>query len=178
MSGVLIAIALATAAPARPAPTLSFNARLLAAHNGERQRVGMPALLWSDRLSADAKAWADHLARTATFDHAPDQPGKEPQGENLWMGTAKAYSPEDMVGSWIEERALFRPGLFPKISSTGNWQDVGHYTQLIWFSTTQVGCALSANREDEYLVCRYGPPGNWIGQSPIGPPKAKIRMRR
>ena len=176
MSMMLIGLALAAAkTPTVPkqAPRPSIEVRLLQTHNEERLRVGVKPLIWSVRLAAQAKLWADHLARTNSFEHAPESPGKDPQGENLWMGTLRAYTPEDMVGSWIDEKKQFKPGLFPKVSTTGNWQDVGHYTQLIWHSTTEVGCAVAANRSDEFLVCRYSPAGNWMGQSPLGNPLAK-----
>ncbi|MEY2927305.1 MAG: hypothetical protein RL367_1782 [Pseudomonadota bacterium] len=146
--------------------------RLLAAHNRERESMGLPTLTWSDRLASDARLWAQHLAQTATFDHAPPRPGKDDQGENLWMGTAGAYSPEDMVGDWIGEKALFKRGRFPDVSITRNWIDVGHYTQIIWRNTRTVGCAVATNRGDDYLVCRYGPPGNWMGEDPLGTSKS------
>jgi hypothetical protein len=84
--------------------------------------------------------------------------------ENLWVGTAGAYSPARGIDSWGEERLLFRDGIFPQVSSTGNWLDVSHYTQMIWRNTTQVGCALHRGPRWEALVCRYRPPGNRDGQ--------------
>ena len=181
MSVILVGIALAATKitpPAKPAAPSTLESRIVEAHNVERRRVGTKPLLWSARLAADAKIWADHLARTNNFEHAPEKAGAAPQGENLWMGTVHSYSPEDMVGGWIEEKAQFKLGLFPKVSTSGDWQDVGHYTQLIWHNTTEVGCALAANRNDEFLVCRYSPAGNWMGQSPVGPLSAEKRPKR
>jgi Cysteine-rich secretory protein family len=142
----------------------SFDDRVLTAHNQERARLGLKPLVWSNRLASKALNWAKHQAETDTFEHDADTE----DGENLWMGTKGFYRPEEMVGAWTSERALFKLGLFPKNSKTGNWMDVGHYTQLIWFNTTAVGCARVANRTDDYLVCRYDPPGNWMGQNPLG----------
>jgi len=48
--------------------------------------------------------------------------------------------------------------------STGNWADVGHYTQMIWKNTTAVGCAVATGGGMDPLVCRYSPSGNFIGQ--------------
>ncbi|HMT43250.1 MAG TPA: CAP family protein [Chakrabartia sp.] len=172
---MILSSALALATPAQPAPKPAprFNEKLLAAHNAERKALGAPPLVWSDRLARDARTWADTLARTDTFDHAPE--GREPQGENLWMGTRDAYEPAEMVGLWLDERKLYRARRFPDVSTTGNWRDVGHYTQLIWSQTREVGCALAANPESDFLVCRYSPPGNWMGQFAIPQAPAKRR---
>ena len=93
--------------------------------------------------------------------------GAAPQGENLWMGTRGAFTYAEMLQDWIAERRHFRPGRFPAVSRTGRPADVAHYTQMIWSRTTRVGCALAANRRNEYLVCRYSPAGNYLGQDPL-----------
>jgi hypothetical protein len=36
---------------------------------------------------------------------------------------------------------------------------------MVWRTTTQVGCATARTADEEVLVCRYSPPGNWIGQT-------------
>jgi uncharacterized protein YkwD len=146
-------------------PTLAgaggFASDLLAAHNHERQRLGIPGLKWSDRLAAQAQGWADSLADRGAFEHSQDRSGA---GENLWMGTTGRYGAEDMIGAFIDEQRDFHPGRFPDISRTGNWSDVGHYSQLIWPGTRQVGCAIARGRGNDVLVCRYWPAGNVWGQ--------------
>ena len=52
------------------------------------------------------------------------------------MGTRGAYELEEMAGGWAAEKSLFRPGIFPAVSSSGQWSDVAHYTQMIWKGTT------------------------------------------
>jgi len=69
-----------------------------------------------------------------------------------------------MVGSWSSAKRFFRPGLFPAISRTGNWADAGHYSQMIWPTTTRLGCAIASNVEADFLVCRYAPAGNVDGR--------------
>ena len=157
---------LVAAAPALERP--DFAARVLARHNAERAAVGMATLKWDAKLAQGAAVWARNLAVTRTFDHSPDDSDADPQGENLWMGTSRAYSYEDMVDGWIEEKRYYRSGLFPKVTTTRDWSDVGHYTQLIWHSTTHVGCAVASGGGNDVLVCRYSPPGNWDGESPTG----------
>ena len=68
-----------------------------------------------------------------------------------------------MVGLWVAEK----PRVFPNNSRSGDVENVGHYTQLIWSETTQVGCSMTRGRREEFLVCRYSAPGNVMGQRPI-----------
>lgn len=143
-----------------------FNDRLLAAHNIERAALGVPPLAWNDQLAADARIWARELAVTGKFEHSPDEVGKEPQGENLWAGTPRAFSPEAMVHLWVAEKRDYRPGVFPNNSRSGDVENVGHYTQLIWRSTHEVGCATAVGQHEEVLVCRYSQAGNVYGERP------------
>lgn len=141
----------------------NFEARLLALHNRERAQVRVQPLGWDSRLASAAAAFAAFLAQQGRIFHSP--PGGRPgQGENLWMGTRAAYSLEEMVGHWATERRLFRPGVFPDVSSSGHWSDVAHYTQIIWPGTSRVGCALGRSPASDVLVCRYAPAGNVVGQ--------------
>lgn len=146
----------------------AFDERVLAAHNRERTAMGVRALDWDVKLAADAKSWADHLARTNGFEHSPSDPSDmDAPGENLWAGTVGRYSPEEMVQLWIDEKADFKPGVFPYISRSENLEAVGHYTQLIWKQTARVGCALASGAKEDILVCRYSLAGNVIGERPI-----------
>jgi uncharacterized protein YkwD len=144
----------------------TFEERILAAHNGERTELGLQPLTWSSALAQSAQGWANYLASSRRFEHAPEDTNN-PQGENLWAGTKGYYSPEAMVGAWIREKKYFRVGVFPNNSSTGRVEDVGHYTQVIWRSTSEVGCAEASTQEEDILVCRYAGAGNYIGERPI-----------
>jgi Cysteine-rich secretory protein family len=177
LSAALAVVVLGLAAgPTSGEPSSDQARRLLTAHNEARHSVGSPMLAWSDYLTREAQFWADHLARTETFEHAPERPTQEPQGENLWAGTRGAFTPEAMVGAWVTERKNFRPGRFPDVSTTGDWSDVGHYTQLIWAKTTHVGCAVARNAKSDILVCRYSPAGNIIGDYSL-PQSVRKRSR-
>jgi uncharacterized protein YkwD len=148
------------------APASAFSQRVLAEHNRERDRAGVPRLAWNAGLARDAQAWAHKLAAEGWLRHA-SRAENGGTGENLWMGSAGFYAPETMVGAFLEEGLDYRPGTFPNVSRTGNWQDVGHYTQIVWRDTREVGCAIASNARDDFLVCRYWPSGNWMGQRPF-----------
>ena len=141
-----------------------FSARLLLAQNAERRSLGLRPLQWDPQLAAAATAYADDLAATDSWEHSPDE-SRPDQGENLWMGTRGAFTPEDMVGDWIAEKRMFRAGTFPYVSSTGSWEDVGHYTQIIWADTDRIGCGLGSSPDYDYLVCRYAQAGNVMGEN-------------
>jgi hypothetical protein len=165
LAGVLALVLAAPLIQGSASRLSSLDERLLAAHNRERSAAGIAPLEWDDTLSAEAEEWADHLAALGDIEHSPDDPDElDPQGENLWLGTRGAYSPEEMVDLWIEEKKHYRPGIFPAVSRTGDLDDVGHYTQLMWAETGRVGCAVSDSDDYEILVCRYRQAGNVIGE--------------
>jgi len=150
-------------AQAEEAPLDPRSAAMLATHNHERERLGVPALRWNAALARDAYAWADRLAQQGHMVHSSHAQRRN-AGENLWMGPKGYYSPQVMVGTFLDERQYFKPGNFPDISTTGNWYDVGHYSQVIWRDTREVGCAIAEGPREEFLVCRYWPAGNFWGQ--------------
>ena len=84
------------------------------------------------------------------------------------MGPRRLYGYEAMIGAFLDEKQLFRRrGKLPEISVTGRWDDVGHYTQMIWRGTRKVGCSVAEGRNYDYLVCRYFPAGNVFGKGPL-----------
>jgi uncharacterized protein YkwD len=143
-----------------------FDRRILAAHNRERQTLGLEPLSWNPALAQSAQRWADHLAQTGRFEHAPEN-HVAPEGENLWAGTKGYYTPEAMVDAWIREKRFFRPGTFPDNSTTGRVEDIGHYTQVVWRATREVGCAEATSAGEDILVCRYAEAGNYRGEQPF-----------
>lgn len=150
-------------ADARDQDLSRLEERVLAVHNRERAAAGAAPMRWDGKLALDAAAYAPVLAQAGKLTHST--PGSRPgQGENLWMGTRRAYDLEEMLGSWAAEKTLFRPGRFPDVSRSGHWSDVGHYTQMIWPESLRVGCAIRSSARWDVLVCRYAPPGNVVGE--------------
>lgn len=141
----------------------SFAERLLEAHNSERRRMNVPELRWSPKLAAQAQAYAKKLSKGTSLVHAT-APERGGAGENLWAGRAGFYTAEEMIEGMIDEKRHFSNGSFPQVSRTGKWRDVGHYTQVIWRETTEVGCAVVPGGGNDWLVCRYWPAGNIYGR--------------
>ena len=148
--------------------------QLLALHNRARAEVGSPPLKWDPQLAAQAASYGPRLAQYGRPVHS-SRVGRETSRENLLQ--ALPGTPVDrMVGVWIAERQHFVPGTFPNVSRTGNWADVGHYTQMIWPTTTRIGCAVHrGGGRFDWLICRYSPPGNADGKPLLmpAPPRAR-----
>jgi len=141
-----------------------LRTEMLDRHNATRKAYGSPPLVWSEALANRAKAYAETLARSRRFAHDQQTGARPRDGENLFMGTRGAYRYAEMIDLWIDERADFKRGRFPDVSRTGDWTRVGHYTQIVWPGTREVGCAVASNATDDVLVCRYSPAGNVVGQ--------------
>ncbi len=143
-------------------------------HNAARAEFGSAPVVWNAKLANEAEGWARTLARRGHLRHSSrEQRGGT--GENLWMGTRGHYAPAQMIGSFVDEQADFVPGRFPQVSRTGRWSDVGHYTQIVWPETREIGCAIATGKRYDVLVCRYWPAGNLIGETLA--PMAKVAKR-
>lgn len=146
-------IVLAVASLAAPGPVVRD---MLAAHNAVRQRVGVAPLVWSARLEAVAQAWANTLLARREFRH---RPGTE-LGENLYAVTGASVRATEVVRAWAEEEGDYDP------QSNSCRGVCGHYTQIVWRETRELGCAVARGRGREVWVCNYSPAGNWVGQRP------------
>ena len=164
----LFAIGLATAADAAKPSLSPFAQSVLDLHNRQRARVGSPPLRWDPGLEAAAAAYARQLASGGSLAHA-SRAGRANQRENLAMGM-RGWTAPQLMQDWIEEKRNFIPGIFPDVSRTGQWSDVSHYSQMIWATTTSIGCGQASGVQWDYLVCRYSPPGNVDGKPVLRSP--------
>jgi uncharacterized protein YkwD len=129
---------------------------MLAAHNAVRARVGTAPLTWSGRLAARAQEWADTLLARKQFAHRPNSP----YGENLFEIDGANASPAQVVDAWAAESRDY------DYRSNRCCGVCGHYTQIVWGDTREVGCAVARGGGRELWVCEYDPPGNRIGKRP------------
>lgn len=134
----------------------SLAREMLAAHNGVRARVGMAPLAWSDPLAGRAQEWADSLVARGQFAHRPNSG----YGENLFEITGARATSSQVVNAWAEE---VRDYDYRSNKCRGV---CGHYTQIVWGDTKEVGCAVARRGAREVWVCDYDPPGNWAGKRP------------
>ena len=140
------------------------------AHNAVRAQVGVDPLTWDPELAAIAAAWAarcvDTMAPAGLIDHNPGRSNGYPTyvGENIY-GSGGGASGTDAVALWAAEKASYdRPS-----NTCAAGRICGHYTQIVWRTTTKVGCAQNDCPGLQYgssIVCNYAPGGNVGGQPP------------
>lgn len=142
-------------APAKEDSADAFAKAFVDAHNAARAKHCAPPLTWSPKIAKVAQAWANKLkAKGCVFGHS----GNPNYGENLGAGSIGALDPESTVAMWYDEIKLYK---FP---NGGFSMQTGHFTQLVWTDTRQVGCGhVECNGNDIY-VCNYDPPGNYDGE--------------
>lgn len=149
-----------------------FAREMISAHNAIRITAkptptpALPALTWSTDVAAKAQAWADQCQ----FKHNPSLASLN-LGENIAAATPNSLPTMGVVQNWASESAYYDYGT----NSCAPGQTCGHYTQIVWRNTTQVGCAtklcdknspFSGFTQWQFWVCDYSPPGNFVGQRP------------
>ena len=145
-----------------PPTTLSDAdiAATLDAHNAWRAKYNEPALVWDDGLASLAQDWSNQMAQTGNFDHRPDNN----EGENIFTGSGQTYAPKDVVDAWGSEVTSFHADT----NTCDPGAMCGHFTQIVWATTTKVGCgAATAGDGSVYWTCNYDPPGNVDGIGPF-----------
>ena len=134
----------------------------LEVHNAARREVGVEVdLAWSPNLAAQAQRYAETLARSGRFEHAPDVA----EGENLfWFEDSEQARPAaEASEGWYAEKADYRYGPVP---ARAGRKMVGHYTQMVWRETREVGIGMARSKHGLYVVARYSPAGNIVGEKP------------
>ncbi len=145
-----------SATGARTARESPMAVEMLAAHNAFRAQFKLRPLVWSDSLASAAQSWANYLSKRRQFYHE-SQPW---HGENLFEIQGGGATPDDVVHDWASESLDY------DYHSNGCNSVCGHYTQIVWRSTVEVGCAVARGGGREVWVCRYSPLGNVAGQRP------------
>ncbi|AAS50188.1 AAL178Wp [Eremothecium gossypii ATCC 10895] len=129
----------------------TFASAVLDLHNDYRRRHHAVPLRWNSTLYTHAQHYANRILCNGSLVHSG-----LPHGENLALG----YSPAAAVTAWYDEIAEY------DFSTPGFSHATGHFTQLVWRSTTSVGCAyvMCGPCYGLYIICQYDPPGNVADQ--------------
>lgn len=164
---ITLAPAIPSTAPSFVDPA-AFTSAILNSTNVYRSAYNASSVRWNSTLEDFASSY---LAANASSDSDSDdddggsgnnlekctmQHSGGPYGENLALGCSTAGSCVDM---WAAEAPLY------DYAAAQFTHDSGHFTQLVWRDTTDVGCAahLCPGNYGWYLACEYWPRGNIVG---------------
>lgn len=153
--------------------------QVIKSHNHFRQELSLPAIKWSKKLEQSSQNYANKLAkRGCVLQHS----GIKNIGENIYWASAltrtrttsdgvvtksktvQTINGTQVVEAWGSEKSDYDY----ETNSCQQSKQCGHYTQMIWRMTTQIGCAKAVcDNSAQVWVCHYSPPGNYVGERPF-----------
>lgn len=129
----------------------SFAKLMLDSHNAYRAEHSAGPLTWDKEAYTYAKKVADDYDCSGVLTHTHGG-----FGENLACGYKSGTA---ALKAWYDEGETYD-------YTAANSYD--HFTQVVWKSTTKLGCAYKDCRYNNwglYVVCEYSPVGNVVGKS-------------
>jgi pathogenesis-related protein 1 len=159
---------------------------ITAAHNAVRASVQtsppLSPVTWNPTIAAYAQQWADELATTSCgspHHRSSSDLRQVGYGENLaaFSSTGAGSTAQEAVDGWSSEVSCYTlgtvagteqcdVGCYTRLNSDG----CGHYTQIVWRGTTEIGCGVASCKQGAFTtdiwICNYKPPGNIVGQTP------------
>ncbi|WOL08054.1 pathogenesis-related protein PRB1-3 [Canna indica] len=122
------------------------------AHNAARTTVRVRPVSWDATMAAYAQNYANQRISDCQLVHSGG-----PYGENLFWGLGANFTAVDAVNSWVSEKNEYDYNS----NSCATGKVCSHYTQVVWPSTTSIGCArVWCNSGSIFITCNYSPPGN------------------
>ena len=146
-----------------------FNKLELKKHNELRKKHHVNDLIINNELMEIAQKYAEKIAKTNQFQHSNKKDRElknhkgEWVGENIyyfWSSAKASYNSGNASESWYDEIKDYD---FNKGGSS-NGGVVGHFTQVVWKNTKEVGFGLAFNKNQCYVVGNYYPGGNFNRQ--------------
>jgi len=149
-------------------------------HNVHRANHSAPDVSWSESLASSAQ----QLANSCNYGHNTDLGGGG-YGQNIAMyaatnnlGTEVEFVRTSITEYWYNSEIGLYGNAYGSEPGMGGFHDWGHFSQIVWKGTTEVGCAVAycgsglASYPGYYSVCNYSPPGNYQGEygSNVGAP--------
>lgn len=138
----------------------------------------LPDLVWNKKLAKVAQAYAD----ACVYEHNVDRQSQyvAAGGENIYIGENIAYNATTAALSSLEVYAAAQTNLWwdehelwhYQAYQSGTINGAGHFTQMIWANTIEVGCGIAScpnmnlGFNTVFGVCNYGLGGNYTNKKP------------
>jgi len=136
-----------------------FQKSALDAHNKYRAKHHAGKLVLNQELCDIAQKYAQELARTGNFAHSNGSFHGDNMGENLFACYGMKITGKMMTDDWYDEISQY------DFNNPGYISGTGHFTQVVWKGSKQVGFGFAQARDGYYYgVANYYPAGNFIGE--------------
>ncbi|XP_068560027.1 Golgi-associated plant pathogenesis-related protein 1-like [Cebidichthys violaceus] len=130
----------------------SFQREFLETHNVYRAKHNTPQMTLSGELTASAQKWADHLLAISALQHSVTN-----DGENIFNMSSSApinLTGKEAVDLWYGEIKDYNWSI-PGFSGV-----TGHFTQVVWKDSTELGVGMATDGKKVFVVGQYRPAGN------------------
>eukprot|EP00243_Klebsormidium_subtile_P003637 TRINITY_DN1721_c0_g2_i1.p1 TRINITY_DN1721_c0_g2~~TRINITY_DN1721_c0_g2_i1.p1 ORF type:complete len:377 (-),score=63.17 TRINITY_DN1721_c0_g2_i1:360-1490(-) len=122
-----------------------------------RAKHGVSAYQWVDGLASGAQSQAEHVLSTGDWSEVVGQIIWSEGGPGGIGGASDADWAIKATNDWYSEIKDYD-------FANPVWSDqVGHFTQIVWKASTQVGLGVAKNANQVVVVGHFDPPGNIIG---------------
>ena len=159
MSKALVMCLLAIVISSETVDLNTAKKELVDRHNNYRAQHRVGKLSKNDGIEEIAQKFSKELVSRGQLARSSNKYKGEQLGENLYYGLNSGYVGTEPVDVWYKGEEQF------DYKSNKMKEGTGHFTQLVWKNTKEIGCGISQDAEGGYyVVCNYYPAGNYFGE--------------
>ncbi len=137
------------------------RAQILTKHNYYRAQHQVGDLVRLPAIEKIAQNYSEYLASIGKMEHSKNKYNGERLGENLYYGYLSSNIGKNSVEKWYSEESLY------DYNNPGYKQGIGHFTQLVWKNSKNLGCGVGCKSNNYcYVTCNYYPAGNYLSSFP------------
>ncbi|XP_041644316.1 Golgi-associated plant pathogenesis-related protein 1-like [Cheilinus undulatus] len=130
----------------------SFMQEFLETHNTYRKKHNAPAMTYNSEMNATAQKWADSLLARGILEHSQTNDGENIY--NMFSSATIKLTGKEAVDSWYSEIKDYN------WNSPGFSGNTGHFTQVVWKASTELGVGVATDGNKVFVVGQYRPAGN------------------
>jgi len=130
----------------------------------------MEMMSWNDFLASLAATWAAGCDWRHGQPPLGDNPPYSSIGQNIFATTGSSINLTSVIQLWYDEKSYYTYETLECVDG----EVCGHYTQVVWATSRHVGCGYhrcqpltGSFSKAIYVVCNYGPAGNYMGAKPF-----------
>ena len=135
----------------------TLRSQILSRHNTYRKQHQVGNLVRNSEIEKIAQKYSEQLAASGEFKHSSNKFNGNSLGENLYKNYGTTVDGNGAVDLWYNEVAKY------DYKNPGFSMETGHYTQLVWKGSKNLGCGIACGKGC-IVTCNYYPAGNYLGE--------------